>query len=303
MKNERESERQTVTDGGYSSRESYAKLCRPTTYLALNSSNCDSSVVEAVVAAAEALGQRGVRGRDFVFSRWKIAGDVGRRRATADGATALGNLANAPARSARAGRTGAVFIVYVLVSPEKRNRFFMTSSRVFLPVQGRRRLLDELLASMRPQLDCLRFALAARGGFQSRCIQSGGDVRSQQGQVDALKALIPDVAKQNPREIGQEARERQNAAVVGTAWEARSLRKKSFDDLHALWLTLYKERNALHAEKLAWKRAGQRMPQATRLSKTRLSMNRIKQVMSERLNDAGYSVEEKGLLKAFIDAM
>jgi hypothetical protein len=187
---------------------------------------------------------------------------------------------------------------------EKRKKYeSMASSRMLLRAQGRRRLLEEFLAPVRPQLEFLRHALAARGDLQSRCIQSSGLVHSQQGQVDALRALIPDVAKQSSREVGQEARERQNAAVVGTAWEARSLRKKSFDDLHALWLTLYKERNALHAEKLAWKRAGQRMPQATRLSKTRLSMNRIKQVMSERLNDAGYSEDERSHLKAFIDAM
>ncbi len=179
----------------------------------------------------------------------------------------------------------------------------MACSRMLVLAQGRRRIVEDFLAPMKSQMECLRFALAVRGDFQSRCIQSSVNVRSQQGQVDALRALIPDVAKQSPREIGQEARERQNAAVVGTAWGARSLRRKSFDDLHALWLTLYKERNALHAEKLAWKRAGQRMPQATRLSKTRLSMNRIKQVMSERLNDAGYSQDEKGHLKAFIDAM
>ena len=194
------------------------------------------------------------------------------------------------------------------VAEEKRKRFrtTMATSRGLLLAQGRRRPLDVFLASIWPHLECLRSAMAARGDFQLRSIQAGGNVQSsRQGQVDALKAIIPDVAKQSPRELGQEARERQNAAVVGTAWEASTLRRKSFDDLHALWLTLYKERNALHAEKLAWKRVGQRMPQATRLSKTRLSMNRIKQVMSERLNDdsSAYGKDGKAYLKAFIDAM
>ena len=169
--------------------------------------------------------------------------------------------------------------------------------------RGRRRIVDEILGPMQSHLECLRSALAARGDSQLRCIQSSTTASSQQGQIDALKVLIPEVATQKPAELGQEARERQNAAVVGTAWEARLLRKKSFDELHSLWLTLYKERNALHAEKLAWKRAGQRMPQATRLSKTRLSMNRIKQVMSERLKHPGYDEEEKEYLRAFIDAM
>ena len=93
--------------------------------------------------------------------------------------------------------------------------------------------------------------------------------------------------------------------MVGRAWDAETLRKKSWDELHALWMTLYKERNALHAEKLEWKRAGQRMPQATRFSKTRLSMNRIKQVMSQRIrSDPSYADEEtRSFLKAFVDGM
>lgn len=171
----------------------------------------------------------------------------------------------------------------------------------------RRRIVDELLTPIRTELECLQLALAAREttetSVSSRCIHSTTAKSSQQSQVEALKALIPGVAAQKPNDLGQEARERQNASVVGTAWPAATLRKKSFDDLHSLWITLYKERNALHAEKLAWKRAGQRMPQATRLSKTRLSMNRIKQVMGERARSEAYSAEERGYLRAFIDAM
>jgi hypothetical protein len=168
----------------------------------------------------------------------------------------------------------------------------------------RRRVVDELLAPMRNQLECLRLALGA-GEQATACrrIHQAPASSASSSQVEALKALIPSVAAQNPSELGQEARERQNASVVGTAWAAATLRKKSFDELHSLWLTLYKERNALHAEKLAWKRAGQRMPQATRLSKTRLSMNRIKQVMGERSRSEAYSGEERGYLKAFIDSM
>eukprot|EP00890_Picochlorum_soloecismus_P003192 jgi/Picsp_1/3874/NSC_01386-R1_39s ribosomal protein l47 len=90
---------------------------------------------------------------------------------------------------------------------------------------------------------------------------------------------------------------------LGRAWEARELRNLSWDDLHHLWIDLYKEKNALHAEKLEWRKAGQRMPNATRLSKTRLSMNRIKQVMSERLKEHDEDPNTRAYLKAFIDSM
>lgn len=90
--------------------------------------------------------------------------------------------------------------------------------------------------------------------------------------------------------------------ISGQAWTAELLRKKSWDDLHSLWISLYKERNALYAEKLAWKKVGHRMPHATRFSKVRLSMNRIKQVMSERM-----MLEEdpqlRDYIKAFINSM
>ena len=88
----------------------------------------------------------------------------------------------------------------------------------------------------------------------------------------------------------------------GQAWSAELLRKKSWDDLHFLWISLYKEKNALYAEKLAWKKVGYRMPQATRFSKVKLSMNRIKQVMSERMRQEE-DPKMRQYIKAFINAM
>ena len=65
---------------------------------------------------------------------------------------------------------------------------------------------------------------------------------------------------------------------------------------------LLKERNLLHSQKLAYKGAGQKLPDSLRLSKVRKSMGRIKQVLSERLGEH----EDPAVrlqLKTFIDAM
>jgi len=67
-------------------------------------------------------------------------------------------------------------------------------------------------------------------------------------------------------------------------------------------VTLYKEKNLLYAEKMEWRKMGKRMDNATRLSKVKLSMNRIKQVMSERLSEHD-DLNTRAYLKAFIDAM
>ncbi|KAI8114328.1 hypothetical protein M9434_002454 [Picochlorum sp. BPE23] len=123
--------------------------------------------------------------------------------------------------------------------------------------------------------------------------------------LDELIGSTPTVSPSSTQEDIVKQHQATNASVTGRAWQAEDLRRKSWDDLHRLWVALYKERNALHAEKLEWRRLGQRMPQATRFSKVRLSMNRIKQVMSERARDPdmGYDANTRAYLKAFIDAM
>lgn len=90
---------------------------------------------------------------------------------------------------------------------------------------------------------------------------------------------------------------------AGCAWEAADLRKKSWDDLHKLWYVLLKERNLLQSEKLAYARQRQIMPDSSRLTKVKKSMNRIKQVMSERARLEHDDEQIKAYLKAFIDAM
>jgi ribosomal protein L29 len=72
---------------------------------------------------------------------------------------------------------------------------------------------------------------------------------------------------------------------TGTSWSASHLRRKSFDDLHALWLVLYKERNALLTHQTKVSRV--RDPTQTRVTtekmyKVKKSMARIKAVLAER---------------------
>jgi hypothetical protein len=72
-------------------------------------------------------------------------------------------------------------------------------------------------------------------------------------------------------------------------------------DLHYRYVLL-KERTRLQAERAMYRSRQERMPDITRITKVRKSMNRIKQVLSERLgehDDPQVRIE----LKAFIDAM
>ena len=81
---------------------------------------------------------------------------------------------------------------------------------------------------------------------------------------------------------------------VGRGWLASELRKKSHEDLHALWHALVRERNMLLTEKHLAKvnREPMRAPQRMRL--VRRSMARIKLVLTERaIEEAG---EDKQLL-------
>jgi len=82
-----------------------------------------------------------------------------------------------------------------------------------------------------------------------------------------------------------DARHRSKApedGAAGRAWEACELRRKSFNDLHRLWWTLYKERNVLLTESARARRNGMRLKYPQRKAAVRKSMGRIKQVLAER---------------------
>lgn len=70
--------------------------------------------------------------------------------------------------------------------------------------------------------------------------------------------------------------------VYGRAWSADELRRKSFDDLHKLWFVLVKELNLLSTQRAEATRMGQRWFGIHRMYKCRLSLARIKTVLSER---------------------
>eukprot|EP01126_Amoeba_proteus_P039430 TRINITY_DN4156_c0_g1_i7.p1 TRINITY_DN4156_c0_g1~~TRINITY_DN4156_c0_g1_i7.p1 ORF type:complete len:161 (-),score=37.14 TRINITY_DN4156_c0_g1_i7:140-622(-) len=71
---------------------------------------------------------------------------------------------------------------------------------------------------------------------------------------------------------------------TGRAWRTSELRLKSFSDLHKLWFVLLKEKNVLLTQKA--ERRSTKAPIAWmnpyRMKKVRLSMARIKVVLSER---------------------
>ncbi|CAI5470887.1 unnamed protein product [Closterium sp. Yama58-4] len=70
--------------------------------------------------------------------------------------------------------------------------------------------------------------------------------------------------------------------TTGRGWQAWELRHKSFEDLHALWYVLLKEKNLLYSQKQMLQSQGRRMVQPHRIRLVKASMCRIKQVLTER---------------------
>ncbi|KAF6257374.1 mitochondrial 39-S ribosomal protein L47 (MRP-L47)-domain-containing protein [Scenedesmus sp. NREL 46B-D3] len=88
-------------------------------------------------------------------------------------------------------------------------------------------------------------------------------------------------------------------AAHGRAWLAKELRTKSWDDLHRLWYLCLKERNMVLTQ-LAWQERQQRLSKRAselpslylgRYTKVKLTMNRIKQVLSERASQEADAVK------------
>jgi large subunit ribosomal protein L47 len=77
--------------------------------------------------------------------------------------------------------------------------------------------------------------------------------------------------------------EEERAALrAGRSWRASELRLKSFEDLHALWFVLLRERNLLETMRNHSKTEGVAMANPARLKKVRKSMARLKTVLKER---------------------
>lgn len=87
--------------------------------------------------------------------------------------------------------------------------------------------------------------------------------------------------------LDEESTPGQDAPTYGRAWKAAELRLKSWDDLHRLWYVSLKERNLLETRML-WLgtadplKQGEREAYARRRKEVKLTMNRLKQVLSER---------------------
>ena len=89
---------------------------------------------------------------------------------------------------------------------------------------------------------------------------------------------------------------------TGRAWTAADLRTKSWDDLHALWYVLLKERARLDASADAARSARVRPANPARAAKVRKSMARIKLVLSERASAHPEPVTRYEL-RCFVDAL
>jgi hypothetical protein len=72
--------------------------------------------------------------------------------------------------------------------------------------------------------------------------------------------------------------------MVGRAWAAADLRRKSFQDLHKLWYVLYKERNVLLTKREQFRQVDTAFPKSAmnRHISVKKSMASIKLVLAER---------------------
>jgi large subunit ribosomal protein L47 len=81
-----------------------------------------------------------------------------------------------------------------------------------------------------------------------------------------------------PDQLGDKQR------IFGRAWSSDELRCKSFEDLHRLWFVLLREVNLLATQRAEARRHQQRWVSLGRLQKCRLSMARLKGVLTERFH-------------------
>ncbi|KAG7384227.1 39S ribosomal protein L47, mitochondrial [Phytophthora boehmeriae] len=95
-------------------------------------------------------------------------------------------------------------------------------------------------------------------------------------QTLAGEGAKPSSLTQVPANVGSKQ------VVVGGDWKAWMLREKSTEDLHKLWFVLLKERNALMTELQQCRAKNLVMPNASRRTKVKKSMARIKLVLHER---------------------
>jgi large subunit ribosomal protein L47 len=79
---------------------------------------------------------------------------------------------------------------------------------------------------------------------------------------------------------------------VGRSWRPEELRLKSFEDLHALWFVLLKERNMLQTERIIARKANAQMVNPARLKKVRASMARLKTILGERSREHQMAIVE-----------
>lgn len=86
----------------------------------------------------------------------------------------------------------------------------------------------------------------------------------------------------------------QHYARAGRAWEASELRQKSWDDLHALWFVLLKERNRLHATRLMHQQAKTTMREPSRYKKVGGGGRGVRCIHAGRLACVGRNQDGSG---------